>query len=159
MTALFTAKQIVEAGISKERRRMNFYSTIADKSESIEIKSLFNTLSKDEEQHIYIFSEIGSKIDDDSPHPPGYDEEMYNYMEAILDDKISGDQDFNELVFKLIDTNELFKTAINLEKDSILYFREFLPFISDNDKDVIYKLIDEEKKHIRELVNLRNKMR
>ena len=57
-----------------------------------------------------------------------------------------------------IDTKNVFQLAIGFEKDAILYFREFMPFLNDADKKIVDGLIEEEKGHIRKLAEVQKQM-
>mgnify|MGYP001583934528 CR=1 FL=1 len=53
---------------------------------------------------------------------------------------------------------DVFRLAIALEKDAILFFWEFLPYVSDKDKKLVRTLIDEEKGHIRLLWKMKQEL-
>ena len=57
-----------------------------------------------------------------------------------------------------IDAENVFRLAIGFEKDAILYFREFLPYVKEFDLEVLEDLIEQEKGHIRTLVEMEKKL-
>ncbi|MFQ5586857.1 MAG: ferritin, partial [Thermodesulfobacteriota bacterium] len=50
------------------------------------------------------------------------------------------------------------RTAIDMEKDSILFYYELQKVVTDKDKGVITRLIEEEKKHLAQLTELQRNL-
>ena len=79
-------------------------------------------------------------------------------MDSVIDDRLYSKIDSAEFVEKAISTRTVFQLAIGFEKDAILYFREFLPFLTDADREIVVGLIEEEKGHIRKLAEVQKQM-
>ncbi len=58
----------------------------------------------------------------------------------------------------LFSVREIAEAAVEKEKDAILYFTEFLPYLAEGDRKVVAGLIEEEKGHIRNLSALKRRM-
>jgi len=58
------------------------------------------------------------------------------------------------LASKVHGEEEVLKTAINIEKDSILFYYELQNAIRDKDKSTLKSLIIEEKSHLKKLTEL-----
>ena len=122
-----------------------------------EIKKLFQFLKEEEDRHVTAFE----KIRDNQPkeaRPEEYSEEMQAYMDSVVDDRLYSDVDTDEFVKKALDAKDVFRLAIGLEKDAILYFREFLPYVSESDQEIVKDLIDQEKGHIRMLSEMKKRL-
>lgn len=63
-----------------------------------------------------------------------------------------------EFVQKAITAKSVFRLAIGFEKDAILYYREFLPFLTEPDRKIVADLIEQEKGHIRKLADMQRRM-
>ena len=53
------------------------------------------------------------------------------------------------------DVTGMLETAIRLEKDSVLFYNELLADVDENDAPAVQEIIDEEKRHVRTLVEAR----
>jgi hypothetical protein len=119
-------------------------------------KNLFKKLRDWEAAHVKKFQIIRGTLKElDSIE--SYPGELKGYMQALLDDKLYLDvigEDFNENVKSPIDAVQY---AIGFEKDAILLFMELLGYVSSGDKDIILKLMEEERKHIVYLIRLRKR--
>ncbi|MFQ6092344.1 MAG: ferritin family protein [bacterium] len=157
MAVLFSAREIVEAAIEKERKRRGFYSTVSELSQGDDTRGLFQFLAEEEMRHIETFSKIRDRLPEES-HSPWYTEEMQAYMDGVIDGRLYAGIDTTEFVQRAIDDKEVFRLAIGFEKDSILYFREFRPYVSESDQKVVAELIEQEKGHIRKLAELKKRL-
>ena len=79
-------------------------------------------------------------------------------MDSVIDDRLYSDIDSKEFVQKALNTKDVFRLAIGFEKDAILYFREFLPFLNESEREVVVDLIEQEKGHIRKLAEMQKQM-
>ena len=157
MTVIFSAREIAEAAVEKERKRKGFYAAVCELSTDEKMKALFQFLTKEEERHVATFSQIRDKLPQET-HPDEYSEDMQAYMDSVIDDQLYSNIDSKAFVKKAINTGNVFRLAIGFEKDAILYFREFLPYLSPSDRTVIEELIDQEKGHIRMLANMEKQL-
>ena len=157
MAILFSARQIVEAAVEKENKRKGFYAAVSEMSRHPEMKDLFGFLVREEERHIRVFSDILARLPADV-HPVGYTEEMQAYMDGFINDRLYADIDTTAFAEKALAEKSVFSLAIGFEKDAILYFREFLPYLSESDADIVAELIEQEKGHIRKLAEMRREM-
>ena len=157
MAVVFSAREIAEAAVEKEKERRKFYANVARLSTNPEMKELFRFLTEEEEKHVAAFVKIRDHL------PAGvrsdeYDADMQAYMDSVIDDRLYSDMDSKEAVQKAIAAKEVLRLAIGFEKDAILYFSEFLPYMAEQDRKVVENLIEEEKGHIRMLSALRKRM-
>jgi rubrerythrin len=157
MAIVFSAREIAEAAVEKEKKRRDFFANVAQLSTNQEMKELFRFLTEEEENHVAAFAKLRDQL------PAGaqsgeYDADMQAYMDSVIDDRLYSDVDSKEAVQKAIAAKEVLRLAIGFEKDAILYFSEFLPYVNEKDRKVVEGLIEEEKGHMRMLSALRKKM-
>jgi len=55
-------------------------------------------------------------------------------------------------------TEEVLERAIKYEKDSILLYQELVPYNNEETKEILYRLIKEEKEHYVSLVNYKKEI-
>jgi rubrerythrin len=157
VAATFSAREIVEAAVEKERKRRDFYASVTALSTNEEMKGLFRFLTEEEERHIATFVGIRDNVPVDAQSDE-YSADMEAYMDSMIDDRLYSEIDSERFVQEAIDTKDVFRLAIGFEKDAILYFREFLPYLAESEKKVVADLIEQEKAHIRKLAEMKRTM-
>jgi len=157
MTVLFSAREILEAAVEKEKKRKEFYSNVSELSTNAEMKGLFRFLMEEEVRHVAAFETIRDGLPAQT-HPAEYDEDMQAYMDSVIDDRLYADMDSKEFVRRAIDAKEVFRLAVGFEKDAILYFMEFLPYLAESDRKIVSEVIEQEKGHIRKLAEVKKRM-
>ncbi len=157
MPVIHTAREIAEAAVEKERKRREFYARVCELSTDAKMKDLFRWLTEEEDRHIETFAKLrdGLPIDTDAKDDE-YMADMDAYMDSVIDDRLYSGIDSSEFVQQALTNKDVFRIAIGFEKDAILYFTEFLPFLNAVDRVIVQRLIDQEKGHIRKLVEVRN---
>lgn len=155
MTTVFTAREIAEAAVEKEMRRRDFYANVTRLSTNPEMTRLFAFLTEEEERHVATFMKIRDGVQIEEVRPEEYDADMEAYMDSVVEERLYSKIGSADFVQKAIDAKDVFRLAIALEKDAILFFWEFLPYVNDQDKQVVKTLMDEEKGHIRMLWKLK----
>lgn len=155
MTTVFTAREIAEAAVEKEMRRRDFYANVTRLSTNPEMTRLFAFLTEEEERHVATFMKIRDGVRIEEVRPEEYDADMEAYMDSVVEERLYSKIGSADFVQKAIDAKDVFRLAIALEKDAILFFWEFLPYVNDQDKQVVKTLMDEEKGHIRMLWKLK----
>jgi rubrerythrin len=155
--ALFNAAEIADIGIEKEKKRKEFYARVAENFNDKDIKQLFTSLRDWEDSHIKKFTEIRNKAQDPEA-TDSYPGELNDYVKALMDDTLYREVSPGEFSKKVTTPISAVQYGIGFEKDAILFFNEFMHFVSENDKKLIKQLIDEEKQHIVYLSELKNKI-
>jgi len=155
MAVLYTARQITEAAVEKEKLRRIFYATVAELSKREEMKSLFHFLTEEEDGHVDAFSKIRDRLPV-GDGPDEYSEDMVTYMNSVIQDQLFSKMKSKDFIQRAIDTNNVFRLAIGFENDAILYFMKFLPHLSKLDKKIVEEVIEQEKDHIRKLEQAMN---
>ena len=155
MPTVFTAREIAEAAVEKEVKRRDFYAYVSRLSTNPEMTKLFDFLTAEEERHVATFAKLRDGVPVEEVRPEEYDADMQAYMDSVVEDKLYTKIDSADFVKTAIEAKDVFRLAIALEKDAILFFWEFLPYVNDKDKKIVRTLIDEEKSHIRLLWNMK----
>ena len=156
MPNVFNAAEVIDMGIEKERKRRDFYGLVAVKFNSKNMKDLFTKLRDWEDAHIKKFTEIRNSIEE-SEATESYHGELAFYIQSTVDDLLY-DQVSAEQFSKNVQ-NELnaIQYGIGFEKDAILFFNELLLYMAPHHKEKVRELIEEEKKHLVLLAELKLK--
>jgi rubrerythrin len=158
MPTVFTAREIAEAAVEKEMKRRDFYANVTKLSTNPEMTKLFEFLTAEEERHVATFVKLRDGVPVEEVRPEEYDADMEAYMDSVVEERLYSKIGSEDFVQKAIDAKDVFRFAIALEKDAILFFWEFLPYVNDKDKAVVRTLMDEEKGHIRMLWKLKQQL-
>ena len=158
MPTVFTAREIAEAAVEKEMKRRDFYANVTKLSKNPEMTKLFEFLTAEEDRHVATFVKLRDGVPVEEVRPEEYDADMEAYMDSVVEERLYSKIGSEDFVRKAIDANDVIRLAIALEKDAILFFWEFLPYVNDTDKQVVRTLMDEEKGHIRMLWKLKQEL-
>jgi rubrerythrin len=156
MANVFSAAEIIDMGIAKEKKRRDFYAYTADKFKEGDIKELFSRLRDWEEEHIKKFTAIRNTTQTYET-AESYAGELADYIKYAVDD-----MQYNQITAKWFAKNiteplEAIKYGIGFEKDAILFFSELLKYMMGPDREKVEVLIQEEKKHLIYLSELKKK--
>ncbi len=158
MPTVFTAREIAEAAVEKERKRRDFYAKVTLLSTNPAMTKLFEFLAAEEERHVAQFVNLRDGVPVEEARSDEYDADMEAYMDSVVEDRLYSKIGSEDFVQKAIDAKDVFRLAIALEKDAILFFWDFLKYVSDEDKKLVRRLIDEEKGHIRLLWKMKQEL-
>ena len=151
MSISFSGSELVNIAIGIERRGIAFYDVMAKSAESGKVREVFQCLVGMEHQHINIFQDMLVETDE-YQLPEAYTGEHAAYLEALVDSVVfSDDLITSEMVTRLDSDIEALELAINLEKDSILFYYQMRDIVSPKEQPALDKIIAEEKSHLRDL--------
>jgi rubrerythrin len=151
MGAIYNAEEIFRIAEQIERNGAAFYEKAAERFEG-EARRRLNGLSAMERVHEQQFTSMRKEIFEDAstnalPDPDG---EVQKYLAAFADGKIFAvDSDPTELLAGMESIGEILRLAIQLEKDSVVFYagiREAVPGSLGRDK--VDNIIKEEMSHI-----------
>jgi rubrerythrin len=90
--------------------------------------------------------------------PETYTEEYMLYLKALVDSAVfSNVTEAQQKAGKVSGQIEAIDTGIQAEKDSILFYTELQNLVRERDRKVVLSILDEEKKHLRQLSDLKAK--
>ena len=148
----FSVREIIEQAIQTEKLGNEFYTKMAEKfHDNKELKKLFETLSAHEVRHGNSFVALKEKVKDEEPE--GW-EEVTPYLRAIVDAEFFLGKD------KCLPSLEHVKTALEAVDFALCFERETLLYYytlreATKEKEILDKIIREEKSHIIWLNNLK----
>lgn len=156
MPNIFNAAEVIDMGIEKEKKRRDFYGFAASAFKDKELKDLFAKLRDWEETHIKKFTEIRNSIEEDeaSESFPG---ELASYIRYAVDDILYKQVTAQWFADNIKSELAAIQYGIGFEKDAILFFDELLRYMNPYHKEKIQALINEEKKHLVYLSELKEK--
>lgn len=140
-----TGKDLLGIAIKVEGAGYSYYMKLAEKA-SGDLKNFFQELASQERDHAKRFEEIMKKYESDSNFATWQNEEVSGYAESYAKAFIFPDLEKEELPETLLGA---IKKAMEVEKDSIIYYNEIKLLVPD--PKPVEEIIKEEKEHLRKL--------
>lgn len=145
---LFSVLEVLKIAISLEEDGVKFYNEFAEKAEG-ETKEILLKLAKDEEQHTSVFQAMYNKLEDVNKIDDYlFSEEIDAFFHSYVKDVA-----FQNILKENSTVEQAISFAINTEKESIEYYEKLLEYAHKDVKEVLERLIEEEKKHKKILEN------
>jgi rubrerythrin len=153
----FNADEVFKIAEQIERNGADFYAQIAKKVSGDPISRLFQELSSMEKEHEKLFSSMRSGLSDQEREGTTFDpeQESLQYLQALAGMSVLDDR--TKKAFSLIESlsgeeglKSGLKTAIELEKDSVVFYLGMKELVPERlGKDKLDWIIKEEMRHIR----------
>ncbi|MDY7041812.1 MAG: ferritin family protein [Chloroflexota bacterium] len=149
------ATDVVELAMQLEKSGEAFYRAVAQKTESPQIRSLFEDLADQEVKHYAVFAELSHKV---RAKPLMTDDEWDQYM-AYLNATVQsaffeGPDKALAAAEVVMDEKEAVRMAVGFEKETLLFFYDLRDAVPAADRPFIEKVVAEEKSHIRRLAGM-----
>jgi len=158
MGNIFAGSEIVEIGVQIEVNGRDFYNTLVNKSKKNEAKDIFRYLAGEEEKHIATFQKLLDSVNKYEPQE-AYPQEYFTYMNTLASEHVFTQKDKGaEIAKKIKSDEEALDMGIVFEKDSIVFYGGMKKVVPEYDHNLLDGLIEEEKKHLRALNNLKKKL-
>jgi len=152
MAITFNADEIFEMATTIERNGASFYRRTAQAAQDEPTRNVLLSLAAMEDDHLRRFAAMRSRLDDSKKQSTVFDPEgdAAKYLQAMADGKVFDIRvDPAKLVTGQETPQQVLKTAIGLEKDSIVFYLGMRDLVSDAaGKDDIEAIIREEMAHI-----------
>jgi len=157
MGVFFSGSELLEVAVGIERNGMAFYKALADKTGNRDVKGIYNHLAGEEKKHLDIFQGMSDSLGQAKP-PETYTDEYMLYLKSLVDSTVfSNVTEAQQKAAKISNEVEALDTGIQAEKDSILFYTELQNLVRERDRKVVLNILDEEKKHLRQLSELKAK--
>jgi rubrerythrin len=143
---MFTSRDVLDLAVQIEKNGEKIYRGALQKVTNREIKSLLQRLADDEARHVDWFSDF-KESNEETPGDPELETMGRSILLGVL-----GDQSFSlkEADFSRMERiKDLFKVAIEFEKDTVLFYEMLRAMIDDDQTSAdLDGIIAEENRHI-----------
>jgi len=158
MAIFFSGSELVNIAIGIEKSGLAFYQSLVKKEKDVMARGAYKYLAEMEEKHIKTFQSMLDAVGEYKP-PEMYTEEYDLYLKALVDSAVfTDDKVAREMAEKAASSAEAIQIALGAEKDSILYYSEMRNLVRERDREVVNRIIEEEKSHLRQLSDLKKKL-
>jgi rubrerythrin len=152
MSITFNALEILEMAEQIERNGVKFYRKAARIVSDRQMRQLFEDLADMEVEHGKVFAAMKKQLPDEARELVVFDPENETalYLQAFANGRVFDlRQDLSELLKGTESVKDILKLAINVEKDSIVFYLGLKDFVSVKaGKDKVEAVIKEEMGHI-----------
>ncbi|HHU78415.1 MAG: ferritin family protein [Caldicoprobacterales bacterium] len=153
-TAQYTYEYVISYAIIIEQRGIKLYEDAANELDYEPAKNILLHLAEQERMHEKYFMKLKDEMN--SSRRLELNDEAVGYLSVLVESEIlpEDNRPFNERFKTLQDVIEF---GMQTEKDSILFYTQLSMLDWDEGtKKVLHTIIQEEKKHLIQLVELRN---
>lgn len=141
--------ELLSIALNIEAEGYAFYTHLAAAQTEESSKKLFHKLAEQEREHQEIFKKLIGEVSQRSSSDSWVSEEVAGYLKSYANMSI-----FPTMVkMKQVNLKEGLHLAVEVEKDSIIFYSELLPYAGE-ERETIKKVISEEKRHLMDLLTL-----
>ena len=148
---LLTGDEIIEIAIQLEERGEAFYIEAAELATTASVKALFEELPEQERHHRRAFQRMGRGVVERALSSDQWDQ-FQAYTGALLQqslfDRSGGGV---SQAAGAMDEGEVLQAALGFEKETLLFFYELRDAVRDPGRQVVERIVQEEKRHIQRL--------
>ena len=153
--AIFRATDVIEMAMELEKSGEIFYSAVAEKAASPEVRSLFEDLAEQEKRHYSAFERLTRMTWQQSPTFEGDWDQYLMYLQATVQSTFfEGSDKALALAEQVTDEKEALQMAIGFEKETMFFFYDLRDKVSDADRAVVERVIAEERMHVQRLAGM-----
>ena len=149
--AVYSGAEIFQIAMEMEECGRVFYESLAQAAEDPDVAQLCRNLASDESKHFEIFKKLNADLVQ-RPVSRTLTWDELSFAQILIEERVMSEPERAEEAASSGDVAELLDTALQLEKDSVLFYRELLDEVDENDVPAVQEIIDEEKRHVRALV-------
>ncbi len=158
MSISLSGSELINIAIGIESRGIAFYDIMSRSTENATTRLAFQYLVNMEREHIQIFQGMLDEADK-YQIPEVYLEDYGPYLQALVNSTVfTDDMLTSEMATKVENDIGALELAIGAEKDSILFYYELKEIIPKRSQPTVNKIITEEKSHLRQLSELKQKL-
>lgn len=159
MSVFFSMQEVIEMAITTERSGQVFYQTASKLARENNLSKLFQYLAEEEKKHLKTFQDLYNTLKEKPEITPYNWEEAKLYLEALVDSRFfAGPDKAIKLAKEAKSELEAINSAINFEKETLLFFYQILEMIKTQKHELVKKIIEEEKRHIQRLSTVKSKI-
>lgn len=147
---MVSMNDLISIAVQIEANGYVFYDNLAKGQQNEKLKEFFTRLADQERVHQQIFKSLTEQIEHSISISSWIEDEVSGYLKSFAEVSIfpAMEKSKRDLTLK-----QALDIAINVEKDSIIFYSELLKYISD-EKKTIEAIINEEKKHLIDLLTV-----
>jgi rubrerythrin len=155
--ALIDLKEMLKMAVKDEETGVAFYKALAEVAKTEEMKAKLLHMSVQEQEHADRYKSFLAGLGGDyKPTVQKFDGEYEGYLNALLESRaFTSPEDAAAQARATTDITSALDVAINMERDTLLFYIEMRNLVDNDKQKYIQDIIDEEKNHVYELTELK----
>ncbi len=155
MSTFKDPSQVIEVAIRIEREGILFYDRLSEHAFSPVARDVFSYLAAEEEKHAGTFRKLLENATDYVPKF-SYPGEFGVFIDELASLALDALNQPATVVYEK-DFNAAISLGIQVELESILFYKEICDLFPEEERSILKKIIEEEKCHLLELKNVKAK--
>lgn len=157
MSILLSSEEIFSLAKQIEKSGQAYYTTVAQSTQSAELKELFDYLAEQESRHYAYFDRLSRDYPELEIDQEGW-EQTSAYIRATSDSRFFiGEDKAISLARSVSGPLAAIDAAIGFEKDTLLFFYELLNVTPPRSRAAASAIVEEEKRHVQLLAERRQR--
>lgn len=157
MPQVFSAREMIEVAIKEEQTGATFYRALADSTDSEDLAEFAREVAAMEDTHEAKFKKLREEVGEYKTPRESYEGEYDSYMSYLLEGRIfPTGRDGEEMARRQESDEQAVNTAMELERNTLLFYHEMLKFIPEKQHALLEGIIDEERQHVRDFAEYRD---
>lgn len=157
MQTKYSINEVVRFAIEIEKEGQFFYCKLAEKAKVAELKDLYLWLMEEEVAHQRLYEKYLQELETGTE--VYFEDENYTaYLQAYVENAVFDQNAITKMVDAFADDLTILNYAIKKEHDSIDFYDKLKNFVGEDKKEIINKIIEEEKIHVIKLIDLKEKI-
>ncbi len=149
MVTLFSARELIDIAIREEQTGATFYRALAESTDSEELRRFALEVAQMEDEHEEKFRALLNRVGDYQPAGEAYAGQYESYMSYLIEGRIfPTGQDGVELAERQQSDREAVETAMEMERNTLLFYHEMLRFVPESERSLLEEIIGEERQHV-----------
>lgn len=151
----YAVDKILEHALTLEEAGHKFYALLAERLDDPALKKIFSVMSHQEIGHAAVYKKMREEISA-APAPKNDDARPFDLKKhEMLEDKIFNRLEVVRKAQKLYTLGDALALMIDIEMNVVDYFENVRRLVRLQDQPKMEQIINEEKSHVRQLVDLR----
>jgi rubrerythrin len=158
MSDIFNAGELIKIAINIERSAITFFDIMARTTDSDTARDIFEQFVGMEREHLSLLQDILTQLNSTSKSGT-LTSENSDYIRALIEDDVfSSDKAMDEAVAQSDSDLKALEIGTRAEKDSILFYQAVRDVLPNTAAVSLDKILDDEKTHLRQLSEIKNKL-
>jgi rubrerythrin len=153
--AFLQAADAIEMAMGIEKNGEAFYRAVAQKAQTSQVRALFEDLAEQEVKHYAAFQKLTKEIGDALLMSSEDWEQYQGYLQATVQSALfQGPDRALAAAEEAADEKQALNMAIGFEKETILFFYNLRDVVTGGKQELIGRIIEQEKSHVRRLAGM-----
>lgn len=151
----YSVEKILSHAMEIEESGRKFYAMLADRLDDAELKKILTLISQQEMGHYEIYRKLREELPAVPELPLSATEPFDFKKHELLEDRIFNRFDVVRRTPKINTLGDALVFMIDIEMDMVDYFENARKLVNLQGQELMEKIINEEKTHVKQLVDLR----